>query len=283
MKTKNLLRYLMVIITIGALFTACKKEKEEPPVVDSDTAGAADNALAEGAFNDASNISDQAAAGGLTSYLSANNGSAERGLLSTCATITHDTTANPKTIIVDFGTTNCLCDDGRYRKGIINVSYTGYYRDSASTHTITFTNFYVNNHQVTGSHSVTNNGKNNNGHLTFTISVNGSIIKPNNGGTISWVSDRLREWTEGENTSVWSDDIYLISGTASGSHSNGNSYTAAITTPLKVKMNCHWIVSGGLNLTPAGKPTRSIDWGNGTCDNQATVTINGNVYNITLN
>lgn len=273
----------MVAATVGVCFTACKKDKDETPeIVDSDTGGAAENALAEGAFNDAGNISDQAAAGGLTSYLSANNGSDERGLLSNCATITHDTTVSPRTISVDFGTANCLCNDGRYRRGIINVSYTGHYRDSASTHTVTFTNYFVNDNQVTGSHSVTNNGHNNNGHLTFTIAVTGSIIKPNNGGTISWTSNRVREWTEGESTAIWSDDVYLITGTASGSHSNGNSYTATITSALKIKLNCHWIVSGGLDLVPSGKPTRSIDWGTGACDDQATVTINSHVYTITL-
>ena len=282
MKTKNLLKYIMVVATVCVMFTACKKDKDEEPVVDNDTAGASDNALAESSFSDASNISDQAAAGNLTSYLSANNGSDERGLLSTCATITHDTTTNPRTIIVDFGTANCLCNDGRFRRGIVNVSYSGHYRDSASTHTITFTNFFVNDNQVTGSHSVTNNGHNNNGHLTFTIAVTGTIIKANNGGTVSWTSNRIREWSEGESTAILSDDVYLITGSANGTHSNGNSFTAIITTALKVKMNCHHIVSGGLDLTPSGKPTRSIDWGNGTCDNQATVTINGHVYNITL-
>jgi len=284
MKTKNLLKYLMVAATAGILFTACKKEEitPTPAIVDNDTEGASDNALAESAFNDAGNISDQAASGGLTSYLSASNSSDERGILSSCATITHDTTTSPRTIIIDFGTTNCLCSDGRYRRGIINVSYSGHYRDSASVHTITFTNFYVNNNNVAGSKSVTNNGHNNNGNLTFTITISGTIIKANNGGTISFTSNRLREWTEGEGTSMWMDDVYLITGTANGSHSNGNSFTAVITTALKIKLNCHHIVSGGLDLTPSGKPTRSIDWGNGTCDNQATVTINGNVHNITL-
>ena len=39
---------------------------------------------------------------------------------------------------------------------------------------------------------------------------------------------------------------------------------------------------GVLEHTPAGKATRYIDYGNGVCDNKATVTINGNTYAITL-
>ena len=283
MKTKNLLKYFMVVAAVGMFFMGCKKEKDEKPaIVDSDTEGAAENALAEGSFEDAGNISDQAAAGNLTSYLAPNNDSGERGLLSLCATITRDTVSTPRTITIDFGTSPCLCSDGRYRSGIINVSYSGHYRDSLSTHTITFNNYVVNGYKVEGSKSVTNNGHNNSGNLNFTITVSGTITKISTGATVTWASNRVREWIEGESTFIWNDDVYLITGTASGSHSNGNSFTATITTALKIKLDCHYIVSGGMDLTPSGKPTRSIDWGNGTCDDQATVTINGTVYYITL-
>ncbi|MFY9307546.1 MAG: hypothetical protein WAQ28_00715 [Bacteroidia bacterium] len=282
MKTLNLAKYLMVAATVGILLNSCRKKEDEPE--DKDTSAAADNAIAEGYFNDANSISDQAAAGNLTSFLSTNdNSDGERGIMSGCATITHDTMSNPRTITINFGTTNCLCNDGRYRRGIINVTYTGHYKDSLSFHTITFSNYFVNDNQVLGSKTVTNNGHNNAGHLTFSISVNGSVIKANNGGTITYTSTRTREWIEGEYTSIWSDDVYLITGTASGSSSSGSSFTATIITALKIKLNCHWIVSGKLDLTPSGKPTRTIDWGSGNCDDDATVTINGNTYNINLN
>lgn len=281
MKTPHFAKYLMVAATVGILLNSCRKKEDEPE--DKDTSAAADNAIAEGYFNDANSISDQAAAGNLTSFLTTNNNDEERGIMSNCATITHDTSASPRTITIDFGTTNCLCNDGRYRRGIINVTYTGHYRDSLSFHTITFNNYFVNDNQVLGSKTVTNNGHNNAGHLTYSISVNGSVIKANNGGTVTYTSTRTREWLEGESTNIWSDDVYLITGTASGSSSSGTSYTATIITALKIKLSCHWIVSGKLDLTPSGKPTRTIDWGGGTCDDDATVTINGNTYNINLN
>ncbi len=49
-----------------------------------------------------------------------------------------------------------------------------------------------------------------------------------------------------------------------------------------IQMSCRNIVAGQLAITPDGKATRYINFGTGTCDNDATVTINGNVYNITL-
>ena len=279
MKTKHAFKYLMVAATVGILFTSCRKNKDD--VKDGDTSAASDNALAEGTYNDVNNISDEAANGTLTSYMGTYS-SEEKAYLSTCATVTNDTTVTPHMLTIDFGTVNCLCNDGRNRRGKINVSYSGHYRDSASVHTITFTNYYVNDNKVMGTKTVTNNGHNAAGHLTFSISVNGSIIKTD-GKTITWTSSRTREWIVGEYTPTWSDDVYLITGSASGSSSTGTSFTMSITSALRREIGCHHFVSGTFELTPSGKYTRYVDFGSGACDNQATVTINGNVYNITLN
>lgn len=268
----------MVVATVGIILTSCRKDEDQ--VVDKDTSTASDNALAEGSYNDVNNIADEAASGSLSSYMTPSN-SQEKDMLSICATITHDTISIPHLLIINFGTSNCLCADGRYRRGIVNVSYNGQYRDSASVHTITFTNYFVNDNQILGTKTVTNNGHNSSGNLTFSISVNGHIIKAD-GGDITWTSARTREWIAGESTLTWFDDIYLITGTASGTNAGGNSFTASIGTPLRKEIGCHNIVSGTLTVIPSGKPARVIDFGSGTCDNQATVTISGHTYNITL-
>ena len=278
MKTRTAIKYFMVVATIGMLFTSCRKKEDEK---DTDTSSASDNALAEGTYNDVNNIADEAASGSLSSYLTPTV-SDEKSIMSTCATITNDTTVTPRLLTIDFGPTNCMCSDGRNRRGKINVSYNGQYKDSASTHTITFTNYYVNDNQILGTKTVTNNGHNSSGNLTFSISVNGQIIKASGGGTITWTSSRTREWIQGELTPIWSDDVYLITGSANGTNASGNSFSMAITSALRKEIGCRHIVSGQLTLTPSGKPTRYVDFGSGACDDQATVTINGNVYNITL-
>jgi archaellum component FlaF (FlaF/FlaG flagellin family) len=279
MKTKNAFRYLMVAATVGIFLTSCRKQKDEPK--DTDTSAASDNALAEGTYSDVHNIADEAANGTLTSYMAAYN-SQEKAYLSSCATITNDSVSVPHILTIDFGTANCLCNDGRNRRGIINVSYSGHYRDSASTHTITFTNYYVNDNHIMGTKTVTNNGHNASGNLSYSVVVNGTIVKTD-GKTISWNSTRTREWIVGETTLPWNDDVYLITGNASGTSSAGTSFNMTITSALRKEIGCHHIVSGTLTITPSGKPTRYVDFGTGACDNQATVTINGNVYNITLN
>lgn len=276
MKTKNFFSGLLFIATLAIVISSCRKKDER----DSDTGAASDNSLAEITFNDVNNIADQASTGNLTSYLSTYD-SDQKSVLSTCATITHDTISTPRLLTIDFGSSNCLCADQRTRRGKILVSYTGRYRDSASTHNITFDNYFVNDNQVLGSKQVTNNGRNAAGNLVYSIQVNGQIIKAS-GGTITWTSTRQREWIAGEGTPQWSDDSYLITGSASGTNAAGNSFVAIITSPLRKNIGCRFMVSGQMSLSPSGKATRYIDFGNGVCDNQVTVTINGNVYTFNL-
>jgi hypothetical protein len=147
-------------------------------------------------------------------------------------------------------------------------------------HTITFDAYAVNDRQIMGSKIVTNMGLNSFGDSYFTIVVNGLIIKPT-GDSITWNSNRTRVWTQGDSTQTRLDDVYEITGSASGTKGS-TSYTMTIIQPLVRHMDCNWISSGKIELQPSGKPLRAIDYGAGTCDNTATVTINGTAYTITL-
>jgi hypothetical protein len=276
-KMKNVIfKSLMVIGFISFLTTGCRKNED----LDSDTSTASDNALAEATFTDVNNIADEGASGSLNSY---KGGSAD-GILSTCATISFNVTGNDTSMTIDFGPVNCLCRDNRYRRGQIVVTWTGAYKDSGHVHTITFNNYFVNDNQVMGLKTITNNGPNNAGNLSYTVDVNGSIIlsQANGGATITWVSQRIREFIQGASTPAWNDDVYLITGSATGSSSTGKSFTATITSPVRKELGCYYLVSGTVEFNPSGKATRTIDFGSGACDNDATVTIKGHVHHITL-
>ena len=139
--------FLIVLILNGIiLFYACKKEKTAEQLVSEqleyDSQTSQDNSLAEGTFNDVNNIANQAIENhSLSTYKLANP---QSSLLSACATVTvNPDSTGGGTIVVDFGTVNCYCMDYRYRRGIINITYTGAYRDSGSHITSTFDNYFV--------------------------------------------------------------------------------------------------------------------------------------------
>lgn len=275
MKKITILFSVLVIMLISSTFFACQKldkSDDNPSVV-------ADNAMAESLFNEVKDIADEA-------WKASSSGKSGQEtdwvIIGTCATITHDTTVVPRTLTIDFGAVNCLCADGKNRRGIIQISYTGGYRDSGTVITHTFNNYFVNDNQILGTKTVTNNGMNTSGNLSFSIVVNGSIIKAGNAGTISWSSNRTREWIAGSSTPIWIDDVYLITGSASGTTANATTFTMLITTPLRKEIGCKYFVSGIMDVTPSGKPTRTIDYGNGSCDNIITVTINGHTFTVLL-
>ncbi len=292
MKTKQFfLSSAILIMALSLSFTGCRPNKDKDK--DKDTSGAEDNTIADKSFEDIGQISNEAASGGLSSYKLADYD----GLLSHCVTVTHDTALNK--ITVDFGSANCLCHDNRYRRGKLFITYTNSvkpepytYWDSLTKITITTTpdnSYFVGNdasnmHQVIGTKNITNNGHNAAGHMTWIVDVNGQIVKPNNQGTITWTSNRVREWLTGEGTPSWQDDSYGVTGTASGTSANGTPFSMNITSQLIRKINCiRWFVSGTLEFKPGNKPTRYVDFAppsNGACDDEVWVTINSTVYKI---
>jgi len=279
---------LMITLFLNGIifFQACKKDQETVEV-DYDTHTSSDNTLAEGTFNDILNIAIEAIDSGSVSTYRIGS-AANNQMLSTCASVT--TTPNGSgtggTIVVDFGTSNCYCSDFRYRRGIINITYTGPYRTAGTIITTSFTDYYVgrdstNMYKVSGTKSVTNNGLNSFNHMSYTITVDGHLVNKNS-EHMDWFSTRTREWIGGENTPIWNDDEYIITGSASGTNFEGNSFAVSITEAIHVKLNCKWITQGKFELTPTGKAARILDYGNGTCDDAASLSVNGKTIAITL-
>ena len=124
-------------------------------------------------------------------------------------------------------------------------------------------------------------GRNTLGFLNFTVDVDAEIIKPD-GESIIWKSDRVSTWIEGDSTLIWWDDVYLIDGNGSGVTASGLSYTIDITKSLRKEIGYKHIVSGILEISPDNKYKRIVDYGDGTKDNEAIVTINGVAFNILL-
>ena len=66
-------------------------------------------------------------------------------------------------------------------------------------------------------------------------------------------------------------------GTASGVNRQGRAFSVNIpqTSPLIKHKACQFVDKGIMELTPDGFKTRTVDYGNGVCDDNATFTVNG--------
>lgn len=289
MKT-SIFKLFALMCIVGLLFVipSCNDDDEDDDTLDTDTQSAIDNSYAEDAVSQAFSTVNQ-------------YGLNEASIKSTtqgCVTITVVPLVGwPRIMTIDFGT-ECPDHNGVIRKGIINAEFSGpwYNVNPGTTVTITFDNYFVNGIKREGTFTVTVND-------TVIVTVNDTVscgvpsntsieaagaklIFPN-GDEVSWNSTRTTEWIAGFNTicdstSCIEDDVFLFGGNSSGVNRNGLAYTVEITTPLRVEMSCKWITKGVFNLTPAGHATRTVDFGDGTCDNDATVTISGITIGIKL-
>jgi hypothetical protein len=257
---------LLFIISLGA----CNKNEE------ADLDFTTDEEMATVFFDETQTIADMGFEGNITIGKTV-------GIMGGCATISHDTTTSPRTILIDFGQTNCLGNDGKYRKGQILCTYTGEYKAPGTVITIGFNNYYVNDNQITGTKITENWGYDSPGRPRWKVNVNGNIILANNKGNIVHNSEHIRTMTAGYTTKVFTDDDYEVEiVTASGTNRKGLSYTTITTSNLAIHYGCKYIVAGTIEITPQGKPTRIIDFGNGACDNQAQLTVGNNTKTITL-
>jgi hypothetical protein len=276
MKKLNLTLALIAAFVLAVFVTSCNKEED---IKTEDMTVAQDDSFAESVFEKVSDIADEAydlSTGNLKST------EWNRLFLSECATVTLDTVSMPHVLTIDFGDTNCLCLDGRYRRGQILVSFNGRYRHPGTVITTSFNEYFVNDNKIEGSKVVTNMGPNQQGNIYYTIEIVGVIYKANNGGVVSWNSSREREWIQGFETGTPWDDVYLITGTADGILASGLTWEREIINALRVELACRFIVSGTVEIRPEGKPVRILDYGNGECDNIATVIVNGVTYTIYL-
>ena len=278
MKTKEIIfKSLFAMAITGLLLGGCRKKEE----ADEDSQAGSDQSQAEAYSNDAANIADAAAKGTVDYKLAP--GYDDLNPLGTCATVSKDSSQKPTyKITVSFGATNCLCKDGRYRRGDIIITHTGNYFASGAKKTVTFNNYYVNDNHVEGTKTITNNGKNSAGHFSWSVDVQNMKITRTDGKFHTWNSQRTREMIAGDSTLTWNDDVYLITGSANGTNINGVTYSANITVALKRALSCKWFLSGTVEITPGSKATRSLDFGNGNCDDDATVTIKGKSFPIKL-
>jgi hypothetical protein len=280
------------VLFLGVLiFSSCKKDPAPTPTWTYDGSMAPlNNAKAESAFTEMPNMSSQAMSGTMVYYKSdkvnvifPNEHGAYTIEKAACnVNIIIDTSGTEDTLIVDWGTSNCTCNDGKTRRGKIITTWTGSYYNQGTVITHTPVDYYVNDNKVEGVMTVENMGNNAQGQPYYNIQING-VVTMTTGEIINYTSTRVRTFTNGYATQ-WNfmDDEYDVTGTATGNDQNNNGWTTNVTSPIHVKVGCPYITKGVVDITPTNLPTRTIDYGAGACDATFTITISGHTYTISI-
>jgi hypothetical protein len=198
----------------------------------------------------------------------------------------------PVVVTITYPPTGCVGRDGRVRRGQIRTEYTNRLIIPNAQSTTTFINYSVDSVSIRGTYLVKNTTGIIPGNLNprFLIKVTGGRLGYPNGNVVEWGGEKVIEQIEGLSTPVPVDDIFKITGSASGARIESGrvtQWTSQIIEPLIKRFNCFWIVKGTIKTTRTTLSTNSpwisiLDFGQGNCDNIATLTINGQTTTIHL-
>jgi len=188
----------------------------------------------------------------------------------------------PAKVEIDFGA-GCTGHDGITRKGKIIIVYSKHLILPGATATTTFDGYYVDGIHVEGTHLITNNSSANG--LALSVKVTNAKLTFENGNYTEWNTEKNWIQSQGFGTVQPSDDIFELSGSSNGSTKRGEKFyqwTAATTTPLVKKFTCKHIVQGSITFSKNNSGTAVLDYGDGSCDNKATLTAGNWSLEITL-
>lgn len=189
-----------------------------------------------------------------------------------CGTVTTALSGNTWSVTIDFGTAGCTLPNGNVLKGKIILSFTNDFQAMTKIISYTFENFYHNDISLNGNKTLTRTKANTNGHPESRFDIDMTLTLAN-GDVYTRTGLRVNEWTEGYDTPFKDDDIHLITGHWETTSPIGTR-AATITVPLKKLGNCLYIVKGIVEFTRNDNHA-TLDYGAGTCDNEAILVING--------
>ncbi|MBI1267133.1 MAG: hypothetical protein GC193_06860 [Cryomorphaceae bacterium] len=267
-RMKNLNKTIHIAIISSALILGCKKDQN------TDDASAASNEVtfmvAEKSFSD--DIEHITKSG----FIDTN--CAGEGFLASCVTVTDSGEDEyPRTIILDYGD-GCVGPGGNMRSGTIHITLTNDMSEIGATRTVTFQDFAFNSKQLSGNRITTRVANTTDGEPQFTRSVDMTITHIN---TIERHFTENIVWTSGYDTEACGDNVFTITGSGYIVRPSGAVVNRTISIPLVRDFICGYTVSGVVTID-APNGVRIIDFGNGTCDDEATVIFNGTSTTITL-
>ena len=278
MKKINLKLAMLLVAFTALVVTSCSEGEEV--IVDNATSEVDLKAAEEEAEVD--KISDETSIIIEEAYLMEESpelkSNATDRYLPDCVTITVVLVQNMKTVTIDFGD-GCELRNGNFVSGKIILEYE---RDPgvSAMKSFEFDGFTFNDKSVEGSGSILREKANENGNPQSTRTGDVTVTWPD-GTFANKNGTKVREMIEGQGTSAWGDNVFLITGNWNFTKRNGTELSATILEALRKELACKFIVSGSVELQKNGN-TAVLDYGDGACDDLATVTIGDVVREINL-
>ncbi|MCC6369613.1 MAG: hypothetical protein IT236_01270 [Bacteroidia bacterium] len=274
-------RVQLILILLSAsslIFNACKKK--ETITVDNETQSVVDNALADQEFMAVIPTTQQ------LTINTKGTGAQGRGVSAICDTLTKisgDTLFGAQnhvdpTYTMNISNSSCLqvFPDGKLRTGALTIRLTNKLKTVGAKMIIKFNQYKTTNIQYTCDSMVVTTVASNSLFTTSNVKLINGVCQTSN-WLVKYNLDRtITNYFSGNPKGT--EPYTSIYGTANGVNRAGTAFLVNIPagSPLIKHRNCQYIDKGIMELTPDGFAARSVDYGNGNCDEDATFTVNGN-------
>jgi hypothetical protein len=295
--TNRVLAWTITGVAVATIFFACKKEETTDTTpnneTDNKTIGAVQLvAVVSAMYNDwFETIAQVGISQGLFQARQASPNGNELADQPSCPSAElQDATGNtwPKRVIIDFGE-SCIDRYGVYRSGILNVTFSGPLFNPASTILVEPSNYKINGKPVAGRFVICGVSYSKTAGIQYTTELTNGKVTLADTLVINYASKKTVKQIEGfdldrpfQNPS---DDVFSVDGTASLSYEKGPAVGATATfatqESLIKKWNCQYISKGKLKVD-FNNISGVINYGDGICDDVATITVGDKAKEIKL-
>lgn len=169
----------------------------------------------------------------------------------------------------------CVTNDNSFMEGVLNCYCYTPFSSSSGKANLNFSNFRIDGNLFTGTLTIE---KTLDGVRALSNSLSISVGKKSitYSGISKWFST-----TPIINDTLITDNQYQVSDSCQLTSRYGDMYTCVSTGLYKI-CDCRWFTEGITEIVDSQNETQIIDYGNGSCENKATVSSNNDVYNVDL-
>lgn len=247
------MRYWSVLLIVVLFFTSCKNDISDE-IVDTSKA----KTLAHYLFLDAFRTT----LAEVPDFVVEGQDAASSVKVSTSSSF--DISGYPKTITIDYGTTNQEDKMGISRRGRVKVLILSD-KITKGDFKITFDEYYLNDSrmlgEITSKYTGSASGDN------YSLTLNDTCKVANSNGTMSYNGDIALTMKSGKSTFDVYDDVYTIVENSKGQDFEGVSYSAKSAVDYLADFSCRWLISSGVSeVNPNDRELQTLTLGSGSCD-----------------
>ncbi len=286
----NLKRFLTAAALVCIGFISCKKNDVSQPSSSAQSSTQTLLTQATNVITDASNQQNADASEALGTATTMSSDSTD------CSVVTFNPSKDvyPNLKTVDFGN-GCTGPDGLTRSGKKLVTVYANWKTALNGTLLTettFSNFWVDSVNVSGNVKIYIDSSCKEGPLALRIVTNKTFTDIK-GNTSTFTGVTYWKQIAGDTTTTRADNIYQITGSASGTEvldgATASTWSSKVDSqnPVTKMGDCYYRSKGGIDATlklATGSVFHEyLNYGDGSCDNKATLTINnGTPQDITL-